>query len=51
MRYWNPYVETLSRERLLELELNRFRKLFQYAKEHSPLGEERRAAPVAGPPR
>ena len=36
MKYWNPYLETLSRERLQELELNNFRKLFQYAKEHSP---------------
>jgi phenylacetate-coenzyme A ligase PaaK-like adenylate-forming protein len=36
MIYWNPYLETLSRERLLELELNGFRKLLQHAKRHCP---------------
>jgi phenylacetate-CoA ligase len=41
MQYWNPYLETLSRERLLELELNNFRKLLQYAKEHSPFYRRR----------
>jgi phenylacetate-CoA ligase len=41
MKYWNPYVETLSREGLLELELNSFRKLLQYAKEHSPFYRQR----------
>ena len=41
MKYWNPYLETLSRERLLELELNNFRQLLQYAKEHSPFYRQR----------
>ena len=41
MIYWNPYLETLSRERLPELELNSFRKLFQYAKEHSRFYRQR----------
>jgi phenylacetate-CoA ligase len=41
MKYWNPYLETLSRERLLELELHNFRKLLQYAKEHSPFYRKR----------
>jgi phenylacetate-CoA ligase len=41
MKYWNPYLETLSRERLLELELHNFRKLLQYAKEHSSFYRKR----------
>jgi phenylacetate-CoA ligase len=41
MKYWNPYLETLPREGLLELELNNFRKLLQYAKEHSPFYHKR----------
>jgi phenylacetate-CoA ligase len=41
MQYWNPYLETLPRERLLGLELNSFRKLLQYAKEHSPFYRQR----------
>ena len=41
MKYWNPYLETLSRERLAEIELNNFRKLLQYAKEHSPFYRKR----------
>jgi phenylacetate-CoA ligase len=36
MKYWNPYLETLPREQLVAIELKNFRKLFQYAKEHSP---------------
>ena len=35
-KYWNPVVETLPRERLLEIELRRFRELLQWAKEKSP---------------
>jgi phenylacetate-CoA ligase len=34
--YWNPVIETLPRERLLEIELKRFRELLQWAKEKSP---------------
>jgi len=41
MKYWNPYLETLSRERLLEIELSNFRKLLHYAKEHSPFYRQR----------
>jgi phenylacetate-CoA ligase len=41
MKYWNPYLETLPRETLLELELRNLRKLLQYAKEHSPLYRQR----------
>lgn len=35
--YWNPWMETLKREQLLELELRKFRKNMKYAKSHSPL--------------
>jgi phenylacetate-CoA ligase len=41
MKYWNPYLETLPRETLLELELHNLRKLLQYAKEHSPFYRQR----------
>jgi phenylacetate-coenzyme A ligase PaaK-like adenylate-forming protein len=41
MQYWNPYLETLSGETLLEIELSNFRKLLQYAREHSPLYRQR----------
>jgi phenylacetate-CoA ligase len=41
MKYWNPYLETLPREQLLEIELKNFRKLFQYAKEHAPFYSKR----------
>ena len=33
--YWNFYLETLPREQLLEIQLQRFRKLLSYAKGHS----------------
>lgn len=33
--FWNPYLETLPREMLLEIELKNFREMLQYAKEHS----------------
>jgi phenylacetate-CoA ligase len=33
--YWNPFLETLPREKLVEIELKNFRKYLQYAKEHS----------------
>ncbi|MFC1885743.1 phenylacetate--CoA ligase family protein [Thermodesulfobacteriota bacterium] len=32
--YWNPLLETLSRENLIEIELKNFRKYLQYAKEN-----------------
>ena len=35
-KYWNPIIETLPRERLVEIELKRFRELLRYAKESSP---------------
>jgi phenylacetate-CoA ligase len=41
MKYWNPYLETLPRETLLELELRNLRKLLQYAKEHSAFYRKR----------
>jgi phenylacetate-CoA ligase len=34
--YWNPLIETLSREKLIQIELKRFRELLQWAKENSP---------------
>jgi phenylacetate-CoA ligase len=36
MEYWNPFLETLPRERLIEIELKNFRKYLRYAKENSP---------------
>ncbi len=35
-KYWNPIIETLPRERLLEIELKRFREALRWAKERSP---------------
>ena len=35
MEYWNPFLETLPREKLVEIELKNFRKYMRYAKEHS----------------
>jgi len=34
--YWNPIIETLPRERLIQIELKRFRELLRWAKENSP---------------
>ncbi|MBN1106892.1 MAG: AMP-binding protein [Deltaproteobacteria bacterium] len=34
--YWNPLIETLPREKLIQIELKRFRELLQWAKESSP---------------
>lgn len=34
--YWNPLIETLPREKLVQIELKRFRELLQWAKENSP---------------
>jgi len=35
-KYWNPILETLPREKLIEIELKRFRETLQWAKEGSP---------------
>ncbi len=33
--YWNPYLETLPRERLEKLQLKKFKRIFKWAYEHS----------------
>ena len=33
--FWNPFLETLPRQKLVEIELKNFRRYLQYAKEHS----------------
>ena len=33
--YWNPVLETLEREKLVEIELRNFRRYMGYAKAHS----------------
>jgi phenylacetate-CoA ligase len=38
--YWNPFLETLPREKLMELELKNFRRYLSFAKAHSPLCRE-----------
>lgn len=40
-RFWNPYLETLPRERLEQIELRYFRALLSYAKKNSPLYREK----------
>lgn len=40
-KYWNPYVETLSREEISTIQLKRFRDLLSYAKSHSVFYRER----------
>jgi phenylacetate-CoA ligase len=35
-KYWNPIIETLPRERLMEIELKRFRETLRWAKDGSP---------------
>jgi phenylacetate-CoA ligase len=39
-KYWNPAVETLPRERLVEIELKRFRELLRWSQENSPFYKE-----------
>jgi phenylacetate-CoA ligase len=34
-RYWNPVLETLSQEKIHELQLKKFRKIFDWAYSHS----------------
>ncbi len=41
MKYWNPYLETLSREGYDEIELSYFRNMLSFAKEHSVLYREK----------
>jgi phenylacetate-CoA ligase len=35
-KYWNPFVETLPRERLRELQLRKFKRALHWAYNHSP---------------
>jgi phenylacetate-CoA ligase len=39
--YWNPFVETLPRQKLRRIQIRNFRKIFSYAKEHSALYGEK----------
>ncbi len=39
--YWNPLIETLPREKLMQIELKRFRELLQWAKENSPFYQKK----------
>jgi phenylacetate-CoA ligase len=39
--YWNPYLETLPREKLIAIQLKRFRGILSYAKDNSPLYSRR----------
>lgn len=41
MNYWNPYMETLPREKLKEIELNNFRRILLYAQQRSPLFQKK----------
>jgi len=41
MSFWNPYLETLKREELNQIELTYFKKLFSYAKKNSLLYQEK----------
>jgi len=34
--YWNPFLETLPREKLVQIELKNFRNILGYAKKHTP---------------
>lgn len=43
MTYWNPYLETLPRERLNAVELSYFRDMLAYAKKNSRLYREKLA--------
>lgn len=35
-RYWNPLLETMPQEKLRELQFKKFKKILQWAYEHSP---------------
>jgi phenylacetate-CoA ligase len=41
MEYWNPYLETLSRGELDEIELSYFKNIFSYAKTNSIMYREK----------
>jgi len=41
MEYWNPYLETLPGEELERIEIDYFRKILSFAKEHSVLYREK----------
>ena len=34
--YWNPYIETLPREKLRMLQLKKFKRILKWAYENSP---------------
>lgn len=39
--YWNPYMETLPREKMRQIQLKNFRGIFKHAKENASLYKER----------
>jgi phenylacetate-CoA ligase len=39
--YWNPHLETLPREKIRAIQLERFRQMLAYAKDHSAFYRER----------
>ncbi len=39
--YWNPFLETLPREKLLKIEIRNFRNILGYAKEHASFIREK----------
>jgi phenylacetate-CoA ligase len=41
MNYWNPYTETLPREKLDAIEFSYFQNIFSYAKNNSNLYREK----------
>lgn len=36
-RYWNPLLETLPRDELLQIEIDKFRRVMDFAIENSPI--------------
>lgn len=40
-KYWNPFLETLSRDELVQIEIRRFRKMMAFAMENSPFYREK----------
>ncbi len=36
-RYWNPLLETLPRDELLQIEIDKFRRVMAFAIENSPI--------------
>ncbi len=39
--YWNPFLETLPREKLVQIELKNFRAILEYAKKRAPFIREK----------